>query len=128
MLFQGLDNKTKTTLPGGPFNLLTPDLTSYQQQLWLSAKLITKVATEQARTSSHNKLMPKRLYTLVASMCVIRCLYRYFLSMHDIHHFFPQMTLLSMDEMILSIERFYHPWIKSFHAWMILTDKNCIHG
>ena len=34
-------------LPGGPFNLLTPDLTSYQQQLWLSAQLITKVATEQ---------------------------------------------------------------------------------
>ena len=41
-------NKTKNNLlPGGPFNLLTPDLTSYQQQLWLSAKLITKVATEQ---------------------------------------------------------------------------------
>ena len=34
-------------LPGGPFNLLTPDLTSYQQQLWLSAQLVTKVATEQ---------------------------------------------------------------------------------
>ena len=38
---------TTAVLPGGPFNLLTPDLTSYQQQLWLSAQLITKVATEQ---------------------------------------------------------------------------------
>ena len=40
-------NNTKPTLPGGPFHLLTPDLTSYQQQLWLSAQLVTKVATEQ---------------------------------------------------------------------------------
>ena len=43
---KGTQNKT-AKLPGGPFNLLTPDLTSYQQQLWLSAQLVTKVATEQ---------------------------------------------------------------------------------
>lgn len=43
---KGPGNKT-SLLPGGPFNLLTPDLTSYQQQLWLSAQLVTKVATEQ---------------------------------------------------------------------------------
>ena len=46
-LIKGPNNQTKSKLPGGPFNLLTPDLSSYQQQLWLSAKLITKVATEQ---------------------------------------------------------------------------------
>ena len=40
-------NKSANLVPGGPFNLLTPDLTSYQQQLWLSAQLVTKVATEQ---------------------------------------------------------------------------------
>jgi len=44
---KGPNNQTKSKLPGGPFNLITPDLSSYQQQLWLSAKLITKVATEQ---------------------------------------------------------------------------------
>ena len=41
-------NKTAASaVPRGPFNLVTPDLTSYQQQLWLSAQLVTKVATEQ---------------------------------------------------------------------------------
>lgn len=44
---KGPEKTNSGLLPGGPFNILTPDLTSYQQQLWLSAQLVTNVATEQ---------------------------------------------------------------------------------